>query len=104
MLRVIVKAIGVLAVVLFFLAAGVLVLGFSLGAGFLLGSLLSALFHLPMWLSVTACTIFFALFLAGPLLGWWEERERRFNLFPLLVALWLGHKIGSGDKGEPRHE
>jgi hypothetical protein len=102
--RIILRAIGILAIALFFLLAGVLMLGLSLSLGYLLGLLFSVLFNLPMWLTVTAATIFFAVYFTGLLLGWWQVREPKSNLFPLLVALWLGHKIGSGDKGDSSHK
>ncbi len=65
-----------------------LVLGISLGCGYLMGLLVNAFFHLPLWLGVGIFTIVFGVSLIGPLVGWWEE-EARHSWVPMLAAMWM---------------
>jgi len=73
------------------LVALALALGISLACGYLMGLLVNVLFHVPMWLAVSFFTVFFAISLIGPLLGWWEVRRRSWA--PTLAALWMFDKM-----------
>ncbi|MBT9282555.1 MAG: hypothetical protein KM312_07880 [Hydrogenibacillus schlegelii] len=77
------------------LAGLAIIFGISLGIGWIMGSMLNAFWHIPMWLGMSAITITVAVSMIGPLVGWWEEKGRH-SWAPILATLWMFDRMTKG--------